>query len=327
MIPTLLVTPLSFESSDYWFHALGRRIWRCAHNSAYTIAVSRSPENRSFYVSSTDKSTVVAACAALAADVRGSRAACIVLAFPNFISVIDSSGNHLSKDAAPPTFTGPITSSVEYIPLKWSPTFTYILKARYEMKDFYAQTKTLWKSVEESNSMREHLAVSMIENEDLKKAQSRLDRQVEQLKKMLRESNKERDAVTAHSYQLKCSLSLLNTQIVHLSRDFAQLRKDCITAFLQHGKSAQNVETVQLCQLLKTAIQCNHYFTNDRYTSAHFRGHIVTKAGVEGIPLEIISSFPRLRQIIDEQDMMSTLRAACCLLERPVDKQNVVWMG
>jgi hypothetical protein len=75
----------------------------------------------------------------------------------------------------------------------------------------------------------------------------------------------------------------------------------------------ETVEVAKVMQLVKIALQCNHYFTIDRFSRPHFRDHICHTDRGECIPVDVLSNFPRLRLLCDGDKVI--IGAACALLE------------
>jgi hypothetical protein len=315
MIPPLLVQPRAFVF-DAGLDAFGRRFHgaRLKSNGFALIAISKTRANDAFYVSCVQKQEIRAAITALLIPNRNVRI--LILAFPNSMCCLDANGTLICAESLTHA-TCP--REIAWHSLIWSTEHTDVLRARIEWRDAYAECETTRTAIDGIRSVRDSLATTLVENE-------RLENECADLRRKLAESCATICRQTQTNKKLTQSVLLMANKVGRLHHDFVELRSVVALHLDIFKRSMQAVETNQLAQLAKVAIQCAHYFANDRYTSAHFRHNIVRSGAREGLHLDVLATFPLVKAMTMNDDVRLVLGAACQLLDLPVSR-NVVWLS
>lgn len=320
MIPPLLVQPRGFVGS--MAHAdLGGRLFECCRRedpqNMHTIAISKAPSNDIFYVSSVSSAVVCLTVGVFAKCVRAKDVRVVILAWPNTVCCIDKKGNVIASGS-----DGRLQVKARYEPYKWSDATTDVVRARIDVSASYEEVEQSMCGAKAAGELRESLASSLLENERIQRdlnllRQKRDVKRSEAVKRCLK-AEKDLDA-------LKTGVSLMVRQAKAVRCEFESIKAEVRDLLEKHATASSLLEPGVIVQLVRTAVQCAHYFEHDRFTSPHFRKHIVVEDGLEGIPIATLLKFPLLVELIAGDSAI--LKAACGMLKGVCVTSDTVWMG
>lgn len=285
------------------------------------IAIAKNTSNNVFYVSSVSKAVLIAAVAAFAKKTKTKSAVrIVVLGYPNLVCLVDNRGFGAFPAIGQELEAG-VPSKMDYEPFKWTDAATHILRTRLQLAASFENAE---RALVDECGLRASLASSLVENERLQCDSEASCRRHDAKASLLVRERVKSETHAKKVEILRKALKTLALQIKTVSRDYAAFKTNMRETLDLHTGSL-NLEPALIMQLVRTAVQCAHYFDHDRFSSSYFREHIVTsKDGREGIPVSVLLGFPLIVELIAGD--ASTLRAACAMLKGVEVASDIIWM-
>ena len=282
--------------------------------------------NDRFLISSVSQTVVRAVCASFMRNMSSDSVRIVILSFPQNAITVKDDGTLDSTGCTSTTNSVLKICEQPFVPFKWTAECTDIVRRRVDdmqfvYKKYEVMQEMLDNATREIAELKRSLGDELIAKEDRKTNANRESRRackkVEDLQRMLDAERMRTSKLIIANAALKTSIGRAREYAADVARQYRTLQTFIKQRMDKMATSMNEMETSNIIQLLKVTLQCNHYFTTDRFTSIYFRRHIRRDAnGTERIMVSTVAMFPRLRLLCAGDH--GIISAACNLLDLQV---------